>query len=224
MKMILTIILAALMLSAMSFSFANNAWAANTTVNSNNNGGSTNAGFGTTTTGGHQNTWNLGYDPNGGKTFIEKLFAGSGIGGTYGTNTTTSVGGNTSNYNNTANTSITTPGAANVGGVNVGGSALYSQMGAAVGQISMGGIWGTVTNKLLDLFGNVKLVLYVIAAFGLVGFAFMAIFGKVRWGWVCALAFGLAAVAAAGQIITYVSQTSVGSYMGDTLGANGADF
>ncbi len=253
MKKYLTLMLAALMLCAMSFTVAGKAWAADssnpfgaslsaptvadpskkyggstgttdpqTSINSNAN--RTSAGAGATTSGGHQNTWHLGYDKDGGKTFVEKLLSGSGIGGNYGRNTTASVGASSTNAN--AGTLITQSngGAANVGTV-VGGGGYGG--GIAMPNLSFGGgsgIFSTAINKMLNLFGNVKLLLYVIAAFGLVGFAFMAIFGKVRWGWVCALAFGLAAVAAAGQIIDYVSQSGMGSTMGDTLGANVADF
>lgn len=248
MKKYLTIMLAALMLCAMSFSFTSKAWAADssnpfgaslsaptvadpskkyggnpqTSINSNAN--RTSAGAGATTSGGHQNTWHLGYDKDGGKTFVEKLLSGSGIGGNYGRNTTASVGASSTNANASTLITQSNGGAANVGTV-VGGGGYGG--GIAMPNLSFGGgsgIFSTAINKMLNLFGNVKLLLYVIAAFGLVGFAFMAIFGKVRWGWVCALAFGLAAVAAAGQIIDYVSQSGMGSTMGDTLGANAADF
>lgn len=229
MKKYLTLMLAALMLCAMSFSFTSKAWAEDagtkdpqTSINSNAN--RTSAGAGATTSGGHQNTWHLGYDKDGGKTFVEKLLSGSGIGGNYGKNTTASVGASSTNANASTLITQSNGGAANVGTV-VGGGGYGG--GIAMPNLSFGGgsgIFSTAINKMLNLFGNVKLLLYVIAAFGLVGFAFMAIFGKVRWGWVCALAFGLAAVAAAGQIIDYVSQSGMGSTMGDTLGANAADF
>jgi hypothetical protein len=247
MKKYLTIMLAALMLCAMSFTVAGKAWAADssnpfgaslsaptvadpskkyggsrgttdpqTSINSNANKEQTKD----STSGGHTLNWNIGYDKDGGKTFVEKLLSGSGIGGNSGKNHS-----NAGAYTANAGTLITQSngGAANVGTVGGGG---YGG-GIAMPNLSFGGgsgIFSTAINKMLNLFGNVKLLLYVIAAFGLVGFAFMAIFGKVRWGWVCALAFGLAAVAAAGQIIDYVSQSGMGSTMGDTLGANAADF
>ena len=248
MKKYLTMTLAALMLCAMSFSFAGNAWAGmgdgllnstltpptvknpssgsntggstdpQTSVNSNRNSEQTKD----STSGGHTLNWNIGYDKDAGGGFLGKLLSGSSIGGSSGKSHS-----NAGAYNSNAGTLITNSngGAANIGTVNGGGGGGYG--GINFGNIGFGGgsgIFSTALNKLLNLFGNVKLILYVIAAFGLVGFAFMAIFGKVRWGWVCALAFGLAAVAAAGQIIDYVSQSGMGSTMGDTLGANAADF
>lgn len=247
MKKYLTIMLAALMFCAMSFTVAGKAWAQfgatlsaptvqdpskkyggttgttdpQTSINSNAN--SSSAGVNVNTGGGHNNSWHLGYDPNGGKTFVEKLLSGSGIGGNYGSSTQVGIGARGSNAN--AGTLITNSngGAANVGSVvggGVGGGFTMPSLNWSGGS----GIFSTAINKLLNLFGNVKLLLYVLAAFGLVGFAFMAIFGKVRWGWVCALAFGLAAVAAAGQVIDYVTQAGIGGAMVDTLGANGADW
>ena len=52
--------------------------------------------------------------------------------------------------------------------------------------------------------------------------AFQAIFGKVKWAWFAALAFGLAVVAAAGAIVNYAANTNqaVGTQFADTLGDN----
>ena len=227
MKKIFTIMFAVLMVTAMGVMSGGDAWAegASTTVKTESDG----KGGGTTTvtnsgetsvtreqtkdstSGGHSTNWHIGYDNNAGGTFFNKLLSGSGVGGTSG-----SSHGNAGTFVTTVNGA----GAANVsgtGGIGIGG---YAGMAGGTAANLGSAIWGTVTGKLLDLFGNVKTVLYILAAFGLVGFAFMALFGKVRWGWVCALAFGLAAVAAAGQIIDYVSQAGVGGAMYDTLGTN----
>lgn len=64
-------------------------------------------------------------------------------------------------------------------------------------------VFGTAKTKLGDLFRNAKTVLFVIGGFGLIALAFQAIFGKVKWPWFAALAFGLAVVAAAGAIVDY---------------------
>lgn len=135
---------------------------------------------------------------NGKGSFLQNL-----AGGVLGS---VSMGGS-SNAGSYVNQGSSTGGVASVYSGGAGGMGVGGYIGMAGGTMASLGsaIWGTVTAKLLDLFGNVKMVLYILAAFGLVGFAFMALFGKVRWGWVCALAFGLAAVAAAGQIIDYVS-------------------
>ena len=68
-------------------------------------------------------------------------------------------------------------------------------------------VFDTAKNKLRNLFQNAKLVVFVIGGFGLVALAFQAIFGKVKWPWFAALAFGLAVVAAAGAIVNYATNS-----------------
>ncbi len=60
--------------------------------------------------------------------------------------------------------------------------------------------------KLSALFKNAKTVLFVIGGFGLIALAFQAIFGKVKWPWFAALAFGLAVVAVAGSVVKYATE------------------
>lgn len=83
-------------------------------------------------------------------------------------------------------------------------------------------VFGTAVSKMADLFTNAKMVIFVIGGFGLVALAFQAIFGKVKWPWFAALAFGLAVVAAAGAIVNYAANTNsaVGDQFADTLGDN----
>ena len=69
-------------------------------------------------------------------------------------------------------------------------------------------VFGTARGKLLNLFRNAKMVVFVIGGFGLIALAFQAVFGKVKWAWFAALAFGLAVVAAAGAIVEYASNTT----------------
>lgn len=72
-------------------------------------------------------------------------------------------------------------------------------------------------SKLSNLFRSVKIILYIISGFGLIGIAFMAIRGRLRWGWFAALATGLAILAAAGALIEYATgDNRVGQYFGDT--------
>lgn len=66
-------------------------------------------------------------------------------------------------------------------------------------------VFTTVKGKLVQLFKNAKLVVFVIGGFGLIALAFQAIFGKVKWPWFAALGFGLAVVAAAGAIVDYAA-------------------
>lgn len=72
-------------------------------------------------------------------------------------------------------------------------------------------VFDTAKTKLRNLFQNAKLVVFVIGGFGLVALAFQAIFGKVKWPWFAALAFGLAVVAAAGAVINYATNTGDGT-------------
>lgn len=82
-------------------------------------------------------------------------------------------------------------------------------------------VFNTAASKLINLFTNAKMIIFVIGGFGLIALAFQAIFGKVKWAWFAALAFGLAVVAAASGIIKYASNdapTSPGQgEFGDTL-------
>ena len=83
-------------------------------------------------------------------------------------------------------------------------------------------VFGTAISKMANLFTNAKLIIFMIGGFGLVALAFQAIFGKVKWAWFAALAFGLAVVAAAGAIVNYAANTNqaVGDQFADTLGNN----
>lgn len=81
-------------------------------------------------------------------------------------------------------------------------------------------VFDTAAKKLVNLFKNAKMVVFVIGGFGLIALAFQAIFGKVKWPWFAALAFGLAVVAAAGAIVNYAANTegATGKDFSDSLG------
>ena len=80
-------------------------------------------------------------------------------------------------------------------------------------------VFGTAATKLIDLFKNAKMVVFVIGGFGLIALVFQAIFGNVKWPWFAALAFGLAVVAAAGAIVNYAANTKTkSSGFTDSLG------
>lgn len=83
-------------------------------------------------------------------------------------------------------------------------------------------VFGAAKEKLVELFQNTKMVIFLIGGFGLVALAFQAIFGKIKWAWFAALAFGLALVAAAGAIINYAanSDSAAGAKFSDSLGTN----
>lgn len=85
-------------------------------------------------------------------------------------------------------------------------------------EAASGTVFNQAKTKLVNLFKNVKWVVFIIGGFGLVALAFQAIFGKLKWAWFAALAFGLAVLAAASGIITYASNDSSTSGFSDTLG------
>lgn len=81
-----------------------------------------------------------------------------------------------------------------------------SMVGDASAQ-AVGGntVMDIATNKALNVFKAVKTIIFVVGGFGLVGLAFQAIFGKVKWAWFAGLAVGLAVLAAAGAIVDYAT-------------------
>ena len=82
-------------------------------------------------------------------------------------------------------------------------------------------VFTSAAEKLIQLFRNAKMVVFIIGGFGLIALAFQAIFGKVKWAWFAALGFGLAVVAAAGAIINYAANTRTGGEsFSDSLGNN----
>jgi len=78
-----------------------------------------------------------------------------------------------------------------------------------------------VQKKGIELFKNVKTVIFILGGFGLVGLAVGAIFGSVKWKWFASLAIGLVILAIASSIITYFTDVNTTANFGDTLGANG---
>jgi type IV secretory pathway VirB2 component (pilin) len=69
-----------------------------------------------------------------------------------------------------------------------------------------GNVFSTVLARMLDTFESSRSVIFVVGGFGLIGLGFAAIFGKVQWKWLAALACGLAIVAIAGQVVDYVTR------------------
>lgn len=80
--------------------------------------------------------------------------------------------------------------------------------------------------KAVSVFNHVKMIIFVVGGFGLVGIAFQAIFGKVKWTWFAGLAVGLAILAAAASIVNYATGDTMGrgatQQVQDTFG-NGSD-
>ena len=94
----------------------------------------------------------------------------------------------------------------------------------AFAQAATGNVFKTVLERLTTTFQNSRSVIFIVGGFGLIGLGFAAIFGKVRWPWLAALACGLAIVAVAGQVVDYVTRdagqaayNSSGINLGSTL-------
>ena len=73
------------------------------------------------------------------------------------------------------------------------------------------GIFNHAGNLLSTTFKNVRMVVYILGAFGLIGIAVGGILGKVNFKWLAYLAIGLAIVAAADGIVRYAIQNNATS-------------
>lgn len=60
-------------------------------------------------------------------------------------------------------------------------------------------------NKLTTTFKKTKGIIFVVGGFGLVGIAYFAIFGKMKWTWLAGLLTGLAVLSAAGAFLYYTT-------------------
>lgn len=98
-------------------------------------------------------------------------------------------------------------------------------MFTAVGAFAAGdgNVFNTVLDRMLVTFRNSRSVIFVVGGFGLIGLGFAAIFGKVNWKWLAALACGLAIVAVAGQVVDYVTRQDVGQNKVDVVGSSFGD-
>ena len=82
----------------------------------------------------------------------------------------------------------------------------------------------TARQKAVSVFEHVKTIIFVVGAFGLVGIAFQAIFGKVKWTWFAGLAVGLGILAAASAVVKYATGDNTGtSGIADTFGGDASE-
>ena len=94
--------------------------------------------------------------------------------------------------------------------------ALIALVFTATGAYAEGdGVFVNIQGRLLDAFQNVRNVIFIVGGFGLIGLGFAAIFGKVKWPWLAALACGLAIVALAGALVEYVTDGSTNTDIAD---------
>ena len=65
------------------------------------------------------------------------------------------------------------------------------------------GVFSTALSVLQTTFRNVRVIVYVLGAFGLIGLAVGGIMGAIKWKWLGALACGLGIVAVADLVVNY---------------------
>lgn len=80
--------------------------------------------------------------------------------------------------------------------------------GNAFADTSAADLMSTAQNKARNVFTSVRTITFILGGFGLVGIAYQAIIGKVKWSWFAGLAVGLALLAAAGAIVEYATGDS----------------
>ena len=72
-------------------------------------------------------------------------------------------------------------------------------------------IFSRTFTVLGNVFKNVRVIVYIIGAFGLIGIAVMAILGKMQFKWLAYLAIGLAIVAAADLVVKFATNSGKGA-------------
>ncbi len=73
------------------------------------------------------------------------------------------------------------------------------------GDANAADVLGTVRDKAAKLIYDLRPLIFILAGFGLIGFAFAAIFGKINWKWFANIAIGLFLVANVGLLIDYLA-------------------
>ena len=75
----------------------------------------------------------------------------------------------------------------------------------AFAKLEGGSLMSTATTKTRNIFTAVRTITFILGGFGLIGIAYQAIIGKVKWSWFAGLAVGLALLGAAGAIVEYAT-------------------
>jgi type IV secretory pathway VirB2 component (pilin) len=73
---------------------------------------------------------------------------------------------------------------------------------------SSSSVFTSVQSKASDIFTNVRNILMIVGAIGVLGLATMAFFGKFKWSWAVSILGGLALIAFVGQLVQYFVGTS----------------
>lgn len=66
-----------------------------------------------------------------------------------------------------------------------------------------GNIFSTISSRAAQALRDSSQLVYLLGGFGLIGFAFMAVFNKISWKWFANIAIGLFLVAVMGMLISY---------------------
>jgi len=69
-------------------------------------------------------------------------------------------------------------------------------------------VFSSIQSKTSDIFTNVRNILMVVGALGVLGLAASAFFGHFKWSWAVSLLGGLALVAFVSQVISYFGLTA----------------
>ncbi|HXP96181.1 MAG TPA: TrbC/VirB2 family protein [Telmatospirillum sp.] len=74
---------------------------------------------------------------------------------------------------------------------------------------SSSSVFTSIQSKASDIFTNVRNILMVVGAIGVLGLATMAFFGKFKWSWAVSILGGLMLIAFVGQVVQYFVGTGV---------------
>ena len=85
---------------------------------------------------------------------------------------------------------------------------LYGFEALAQADVAGNSAFQRAANVMTTTFKNVRMIVYILGAFGLIGIAVGAIMGKINFKWLAVLAIGLAIVAGADAIIKYATTSS----------------
>lgn len=92
------------------------------------------------------------------------------------------------------------------------------------------GVFETVRQKAASSLKDVKLVVYILGGFGLIGFSFMAIFNKISWKWFANIAISLFLLSVMGLFIDDFTGTDehaalldYGDYLSEDNSISGSD-
>ena len=93
-------------------------------------------------------------------------------------------------------------------------------------------IFTQIRDKAIDVLVDSRQLVFLLGGFGLIGFAFMAVFNKISWKWFANIAIGLFLVSVMGMFIAYFTGADelsdaldygydAGSNLGNNDGSNG---